>query len=450
MPVFPELTEEERWRSTFALVPPTLCFGTAPDQCFFFLVAPEDGRTRSTSRSATCSTRPPSRTRMFEHKLALSDAGVQVFVRQDQDATTKVQRGLRQPVRAARPLLVAGGEPRPVQPLARAALPASTGPTSTASTDHQHHGLTISGAGRHHEKRRRRRSPALGSAALFVAARAAATSNDAAATPRPGSGRRPPRPRLAERRRRRLRPRRAPATTAAAPAASTDALATLDTNGDGKVVFGVAARRPARRRRLLPGARRRRHEVLRGQRLRDAGRGRQHPGRRRRDRSWTTWPGRTSTSSSSAPAEIADPLPALIAEYPRHLWYCNCGAGFQERAEAADPDRRRRLARSATGGLRHRPPHEGRRPDEGRVHRQQRLQLREGGLPGVRARPAGRRPELRVDLRRAPGNFDDVDRGQREAFNNLLAQGVRAVYPYLGGAHEAVVSWPTRRATSSS
>ena len=40
MPVFPKLTDEERWRSTFALVPPTLCFGTAPDQCFFFLVRP--------------------------------------------------------------------------------------------------------------------------------------------------------------------------------------------------------------------------------------------------------------------------------------------------------------------------------------------------------------------------------------------------------------------------
>jgi transposase len=31
---------------------------------------------------------------MFEHLFAMSDAGVQVFVRQDQDATTKVQRGM--------------------------------------------------------------------------------------------------------------------------------------------------------------------------------------------------------------------------------------------------------------------------------------------------------------------------------------------------------------------
>ena len=60
---------------------------------------------------------------MFEHLFAMSDAGVQVFVRQDQDATTKVQRGHALPLRGPRPVLVAGGEPRAVQPLARAALP---------------------------------------------------------------------------------------------------------------------------------------------------------------------------------------------------------------------------------------------------------------------------------------------------------------------------------------
>ena len=36
------------------------------------------------------------------------------------------------------------------------------------------------------------------------------------------------------------------------------------------------------------------------------------------------------------------------------------------------------------------------------------------------------------------GSFDDVA-AATEAFNNLYSQGVRAVYPYLGGAHEAVV-----------
>ncbi len=93
MNVFPELTDEERTRSTFALIPPTLCFGTAPDQCFFFLVRPTGAQTIDVEIGYIfhpSSLDDP----LFEEKVALSDAGVQVFVRQDQDATTKVQNGL--------------------------------------------------------------------------------------------------------------------------------------------------------------------------------------------------------------------------------------------------------------------------------------------------------------------------------------------------------------------
>jgi len=94
MDVFPDLTEEERTRSTFALVPPTLCFGTAPDQCFFFLVRPTGPETIDIEIGYIFH---PSALDdpLFEQKMALSDAGVQVFVEQDQDATTKVQQGLR-------------------------------------------------------------------------------------------------------------------------------------------------------------------------------------------------------------------------------------------------------------------------------------------------------------------------------------------------------------------
>jgi phenylpropionate dioxygenase-like ring-hydroxylating dioxygenase large terminal subunit len=94
MPVFPKLTDEERRRSTFALVPPTLCFGTAPDQCFFFLVRPTGPETIDVEIGYLFH---PSALDdpLFEHKLRLSDLGVQVFVEQDQDATRKVQRGLR-------------------------------------------------------------------------------------------------------------------------------------------------------------------------------------------------------------------------------------------------------------------------------------------------------------------------------------------------------------------
>jgi phenylpropionate dioxygenase-like ring-hydroxylating dioxygenase large terminal subunit len=93
MPVFPDLTEQERSRSTFALMPPTLCFGTAPDQCFFFLVRPTGAQTIDVEIGYIFH---PSALDdpLFEEKVVLSDAGVQVFVRQDQDATLKVQNGL--------------------------------------------------------------------------------------------------------------------------------------------------------------------------------------------------------------------------------------------------------------------------------------------------------------------------------------------------------------------
>ena len=122
--MFPKLTDEERRRSTFALVPPTLCFGTAPNQCFFFLVRPTGPETIDVEIGYIFH---PSALEdpLFEHKLQLSDVGVQVFVHQDQDATTKVQHRFAPTVRAAGAILVAGGEPRAVQPLARPALPAT-------------------------------------------------------------------------------------------------------------------------------------------------------------------------------------------------------------------------------------------------------------------------------------------------------------------------------------
>ena len=96
MPVFPKLTEEERTRSTFALMPPNLCFGTAPDQTFFFIVHPKTPHTIDVEIGYMFH---PSALEhpMYQYLLEMSDAGVRVFVQQDQDATTKVQRGLRSP-----------------------------------------------------------------------------------------------------------------------------------------------------------------------------------------------------------------------------------------------------------------------------------------------------------------------------------------------------------------
>ncbi len=94
MPIYPGLTDEERMRSTFALVPPMLCLGTGPDQCFYFLVRPTGPETIDVEIGYIFH---PSALDdpLFEEKLTLSDTGVQVFVRQDQDVTEKVQKGLR-------------------------------------------------------------------------------------------------------------------------------------------------------------------------------------------------------------------------------------------------------------------------------------------------------------------------------------------------------------------
>jgi len=94
MPIFPDLTEEERSRSTFALLPPTLCMGTAPDQAFFFIVRPKTAGTIDLEIGYLFHPSALDHP-MFDHLLTMSDAGVHVFVKQDQDATTKVQRGLR-------------------------------------------------------------------------------------------------------------------------------------------------------------------------------------------------------------------------------------------------------------------------------------------------------------------------------------------------------------------
>ena len=148
MPVFPRLTDEERTRSTFALIPPTLCFGTAPDQCFFFLVRPKSVGTIDVEIGylfhPTALDDP-----LFEHKLAVRRrrAGVRPpGPGCDHEGAT----GAQLTVRTAWPILVAGGESRAVQPVARAALPQVVADASdrVAPPDRlsSPHGLTISPA----------------------------------------------------------------------------------------------------------------------------------------------------------------------------------------------------------------------------------------------------------------------------------------------------------------
>jgi phenylpropionate dioxygenase-like ring-hydroxylating dioxygenase large terminal subunit len=94
LPVFPGMTEEERSRAVFALLPPTLTLGIAPDQVFYFLIRPLSAGTIDIEIGYLfhpAALDDP----LFEEKFALSSVGVQGIVAQDVHATTQVQRGLR-------------------------------------------------------------------------------------------------------------------------------------------------------------------------------------------------------------------------------------------------------------------------------------------------------------------------------------------------------------------
>lgn len=93
LPIFPGITEEERWRVTFALVPPTLTLGFAPDQIFYFLIRPTSPD--SIDLEIGYLFHPKAlEDPLFEEKFALSAQGVAGIVQQDVHVTTLTQRGL--------------------------------------------------------------------------------------------------------------------------------------------------------------------------------------------------------------------------------------------------------------------------------------------------------------------------------------------------------------------
>lgn len=93
LPIFPGLSAEERSRVTFAVVPPTLMLGLAPDQIFYFLLRPIAANEIDLEIGylfhPSCAAHP-----LFEELFELSSVGVRGIVNQDIHATTLVQRGL--------------------------------------------------------------------------------------------------------------------------------------------------------------------------------------------------------------------------------------------------------------------------------------------------------------------------------------------------------------------
>jgi basic membrane protein A len=140
-------------------------------------------------------------------------------------------------------------------------------------------------------------------------------------------------------------------------------------------------------------------------------------------------------------SEIADPLTDLIAQYPDIFWYCNCGAGYPENPGLAqsqdDSSEISYSAGYATG-----------------------LLLQESGGDNVAfigccdlnfEKEAYLAYELGlkavdesytmtyIPTGAFPFDFDNTS-GATEALNGAITNGADAVYPYLGGAHEPLVS----------
>ena len=139
-------------------------------------------------------------------------------------------------------------------------------------------------------------------------------------------------------------------------------------------------------------------------------------------------------------SEIADPLTDLIAQYPDIFWYCNCGAGYPENPGLAqsqdDSSEISYSAGYATG-----------------------LLLQEAGGDNVAfigccdlnfEKEAYLAYELGlkaiddsytmtyIPTGAFPFDFDNTA-GATEALNGAITNGADAVYPYLGGAHEPLV-----------
>jgi phenylpropionate dioxygenase-like ring-hydroxylating dioxygenase large terminal subunit len=93
LPVFPALTEQDRMRGMFALVPPTLAIAVVPDEVAYFIVRPQDVNTISID-IGYCFHPSQLETPLFDKLFEAAQAGVDNFNIQDVYADSRVQRGL--------------------------------------------------------------------------------------------------------------------------------------------------------------------------------------------------------------------------------------------------------------------------------------------------------------------------------------------------------------------
>jgi phenylpropionate dioxygenase-like ring-hydroxylating dioxygenase large terminal subunit len=94
LPVFPRLSDDERKRGMFVLIPPTLALAVVPDEVAYFIVKPQSATT-ITIDIGYCFDPKALEEPLFEYLFEQAEAGVNNFNVQDVYADTMVQRGLR-------------------------------------------------------------------------------------------------------------------------------------------------------------------------------------------------------------------------------------------------------------------------------------------------------------------------------------------------------------------
>lgn len=136
-------------------------------------------------------------------------------------------------------------------------------------------------------------------------------------------------------------------------------------------------------------------------------------------------------------SEIAEPLPDISAEFPDIFWYCNCGAGTPEDPNFAqsqdDASEINFTAGYATGLLMQESGDGTSATFVGNQGFDFEVESSSAFLMGLQEVD----PSYTLDIVNT-GSFDDVSAAS-EATSTALDGGTAAIYPFLGGAHEAVV-----------
>jgi basic membrane protein A len=134
--------------------------------------------------------------------------------------------------------------------------------------------------------------------------------------------------------------------------------------------------------------------------------------------------------------EIADPLAALAEEFPEIFWYCNCGSGvppIDGVAQTRDDSSQISYSAGYATGLLLQDTDKTKAAFLGCCDldfEKEAYLAYELGLKAV---------DPKFTMTYIPtGDFNDVA-GATEAFNQAVEDGAGAVYPFLGGSHEAVV-----------